>query len=355
MKKYEVEALLKSFILYFLLMGALYILVATLNYRSRLHRLDEQVVNQMRLFSFHPVGEEFAADFVPKDGVVDLVHLYKGDRNVYAFFEIPGSKKYFMKLSLPKDRYEAMSEQLYAESFAGWPLYFLLIGTVSLALAFYTLYPLKKALKLNEEFVRDILHDLNTPLSSLRINLDILRRRYGEDRCVRRMFGAMETIQAFQSNLRAFLSQQEGKRERFSLQNLLHERIEHLRELYPKIDFRLTVPSDLQLECNREAFLRILENLLSNAGKYNRPGGKVEIEMEHERLVIKDTGIGIKNPDQVFDRYYKEGERGLGLGLHIVKKLAEELGIEIKLSSRPGEGTTVVLDLSPLIAKGIEK
>ena len=346
MKKYEIEALLKSFVLFFLLMTALYFLVATLNYRARQRRLDERVVNQMRLFSFHPVGNRFTVDFVPKGTVRDLIHLYKGVHEVYAFFAIPGSKKYLMKLSLSRARYQAMLDRLRTESFAGWPLYLLLIALVSIALAFYTLYPLKRALQLNEEFVRDILHDLNTPLSSLQINLNILEKRHPVDRTIRRMHGALETIQAFQANLRAFLSRQEGQREPFALRSLLQERIEYLKELYPQVHFELSVPVETKLQCNREAFLRMVENLLSNAGKYNKPGGKVTVSLEETTLCIEDTGIGIKNPERVFERYYKEGERGLGLGLHIVKKLAKELGIAVTLKSHLGEGTRVELDLS---------
>jgi len=348
LKKYELESLLKSFFLFFLLMAALYGLVATLNYRDRQRQLEERILNEMRIFSFHPIGKAFDVDFELKKNVRDLVHLYKGDRSVYSYFEIPGSSKYLMQLSLSNSRYEAMLEQIRHESFAGWFLYLIVIASVSLLLALYTLYPFKKALQLNEEFVRDILHDLNTPLSSLRINLNILKKRHGEERSIRRMFSALETIHTFQSNLRAFLSRQEGQKEPFSLRGLFEERLEYFRELYPRVDFILDLPRDFVLECNKEALLRIIENLLSNAGKYNIPGGKVRISLEGTQLKIADSGIGMHHPERAFERYYKEGERGLGLGLHIVKKLAGELGIEVTLSSRINEGTTVVLDLQNL-------
>ena len=348
LKKYELESLLKSFFLFFLLMAALYVLVATLNYRDRQRQLEERILNEMRIYSFHPIGKRFDVDFELKKNVKDLVHLYKGDESVYSYFEIPGSKKYLLQLSLPNSRYEAMLEQIRQESFSGWILYLIVIASVSFLLAIYTLYPFKKALQLNEEFVRDILHDLNTPLSSLRINLNILKKRHGEERCIRRMFSALGTIHSFQSNLRAFLSRQEGQKEPFSLRGLLQERLEYFRELYPRVNFILDLPQDLMLECNREAFLRIIENLLSNAGKYNVPGGEVRISLEGRELKIADSGVGMRHPERAFDRYYKEGERGLGLGLHIVKKLARELGIGVTLSSRVNEGTTVVLDLKDL-------
>ncbi len=329
-------------------MGALYVLVATLNYRDRQRRLDDRIYNQMRLFSYHPIGDKFEVDFVPKEKSRELARLYHDAKGVYGYFEIPGSQKYLLKLSLPITRYKGMLQKIFDESFAGWFLYLLAIAVVSILLALYSLYPLKRALVLNEEFVRDILHDFNTPLSSLRVNLKILKKRHGEERCVGRMESALETIHTFQANLRAFLNQQEGQKERFDLRHLLEERLEHLRAIYPAVTFRLEVPEGFTLECNRRAFLRIVENLLGNAGKYNIPGGEVRISLEEGRLQIEDTGIGIKNPERVFDRYYKEGERGLGLGLHIVRKLCDELKIPISLESRPGEGTKVTLDLSAI-------
>ncbi|ADV45763.1 sensor histidine kinase [Nitratifractor salsuginis] len=346
MKKYELESLIKSFVLFFLLMSALYFLVATLNYRDRQRHLEDRILNEMRLYSFHPVGDRFDVDFETKEEHKDLMHLYKGESGVFAYFEIPGSQKYLLKLSLPLSNYQAMLDQIRRESFAGWELYLLVIAAISFLLALYTLYPLKRALELNEEFVRDVLHDLNTPLSSLRINLNILQKRYGEDRTMKRMFGALGTIHAFQSNLRAFLSRQEGQMERCSLRELLQERLEFFRALYPGLSFELNLAKDLSLECNREAFLRIIENLLSNAGKYNRPNGKVIVSLEGKLLKISDTGKGMAHPERAFQRYYKEGERGLGLGLHIVKKLADEMGIPLRLQSEVDQGTEVVLDLS---------
>uniref|UniRef100_UPI0025DCF0FF ATP-binding protein n=1 Tax=Nitratifractor sp. TaxID=2268144 RepID=UPI0025DCF0FF len=68
-------------------------------------------------------------------------------------------------------------------------------------------------------------------------------------------------------------------------------------------------------------------------------------------LKIRDNGRGMCEPDRAFDRYYREGERGLGLGLHIVKKLAGDMRIGLKLESREGEGTTVSLDLREVMQR----
>ncbi|HIE35094.1 MAG TPA: ATP-binding protein, partial [Campylobacterales bacterium] len=60
---------------------------------------------------------------------------------------------------------------------------------------------------------------------------------------------------------------------------------------------------------------------------------------------------GIKKPDKVFDRYYKEQDRGIGIGLHIVKKLCDELMIPIHIKSKENKGTEIGLNLAHVIHK----
>jgi signal transduction histidine kinase len=123
-----------------------------------------------------------------------------------------------------------------------------------------------------------------------------------------------------------------------------------LEKNYPDIRFSLDI-QDIKLLANKEALLRIVENILTNAAKYNRVNGSVCIRYAGEKLFIEDSGKGIKNPAKIYDRFYKEQERGLGIGLHIVKKLCDELGIAIELSSTIGVGSIFVLNLSKLIYK----
>ena len=93
-----------------------------------------------------------------------------------------------------------------------------------------------------------------------------------------------------------------------------------------------------------------MDNLLSNAGKYNSANGEVNIVLQGSILTIQDTGKGIKKPSKVFDRYYKEQDRGIGIGLHIVKKLCDELTIPINIQSKKNAGTKIGLNLSHVIS-----
>ena len=74
----------------------------------------------------------------------------------------------------------------------------------------------------------------------------------------------------------------------------------------------------------------------------------IKVSIENNIVSIEDTGKGIKEVQKVFERYYKEQDRGLGLGLHIVKKLCHELDINIHIESQIDKGTKVLLDFKKL-------
>jgi CheY-like chemotaxis protein len=101
----------------------------------------------------------------------------------------------------------------------------------------------------------------------------------------------------------------------------------------------------------------VLLNVLSNAIKYNRTGGSVDLSFEvvdraRVRTVIADTGIGIE-PDRLvglFEPFERLGAEhsdveGTGLGLALAKRLTEAMGGSISVDSRPGEGTNFVIEL----------
>ncbi len=102
---------------------------------------------------------------------------------------------------------------------------------------------------------------------------------------------------------------------------------------------------------------QVLDNVLSNAVKFSREGGRVRVELggdgTHARLVVTDTGIGIPADEQghVFSRFYRARAAndlavpGTGLGLAITRALVDQHGGTIELESQVGEGTTVTVTL----------
>lgn len=109
---------------------------------------------------------------------------------------------------------------------------------------------------------------------------------------------------------------------------------------------------DIQAVTDEKWFAFVIEQLLSNALKYTREGS-IKIYSEGKVLCIKDTGIGIAPEDlpRVFDKGYtgcngRTDRRASGLGLYLCRRICQNLGIDISISSTVDEGTTVRLDLS---------
>ena len=214
---------------------------------------------------------------------------------------------------------------------------------LSFGFAFYSLRPMREALYLLENFLKDIIHDLNTPSTSILLNSKLLRKR-GDFEEIERIELSAKTISSLYKNLE-FISQKGiEKNENISIEEVINSKIEVLQKLYPTIVFKKDI-EDFYVKTNENAFERILDNLLTNACKYNKKNGIVHIYASNNKIIIKDTGIGIKNVGKVFDRYYKETDRGLGIGLSIVKKLCDALDIKISIKSKIEEGTSVELVL----------
>ncbi len=350
MKNYEVESLAKSFTLFFVLMASIYLLFVWQNYMAKQQQLDAHIFQEMRIFTFNPVTKAFGVAFVPKDANRTLPILHHSPKEVYGYFQVPTVGDMVMKVSLDAAKYSKRLKRIRLEVLEWTVLFLIAIAGISLLLAYYTLGPIRQALRLNKEFMKDILHDVNTPMASIIVNLKLLQKKYGTDNAIDRIGSNVETIAMLRENLHTYLGEREEKESIFDLGLLLDERLAHFRILFPQITFSNQVQA-LSLKTRKRAMVRIIDNLIGNAARYNRRGGSVTACMEGDVLLIEDTGRGIRDTSRVFQRHYKEGERGMGLGLHIVQNLCRKLGIAIAMESEVGVGTRVKLALTKVIQK----
>ena len=349
MKSYEKETLIKNFFLSFLLMLILLIILFWKLFEQKEREFDHSTLQQMELCAYTLDCSEFRFDFVELNRSA-IRTLRKDDQSeVTSFFLIPESDNYMLKISLD---YAIYQEELRDQLKSLGLFFFLMVLLLSLLVYLSTLYslkPLREALRLNDEFVKDILHDFNTPLAAIKLNVSLLKKKFGTDRVVQNIEKSITQVLALQNNLKCFLMRHPTQADRFDLVALLKERIEHFALLYPSIDFQLHFDTKtFYIYSNKGLVMRIVDNLLSNAAKYNKRSGKVIVRLLKNRVIIEDTGKGIANPDKVMQRFYKEQERGVGLGLSIVHKLCMELGIAISIESKKGQGTKVRLDFSSL-------
>ena len=345
MKKYEFESLLKSFALFFISLGLFLALIFYLEYRQKIADLDQKLFTQMRLCSFDLQCPDFKIDFSPK-GEKQPLFLYHEKDGLSAYFTLPGSKNYYMKISYPPKSYDHDAKEIYYRMVVRFLALLLIIAILSLLFSLYALHPMKKALVTIEEFIRDVLHDFNTPIFSIFLNSELLKRDAANGEKVERIQQSAQNILMLQENLRAYLRELKSQKESFDAAALINEILPDIQKLYPDITTVLHAKS-IPLFTHKGAFKRVLVNLLTNAAKYNKPNGRIDIrfDSQKEKLLIEDTGIGIKNPDKAFERFYTENARGTGIGLHIVKKLCEEMQTPITVESIPAEGSRFILDL----------
>lgn len=350
MKRAEKESLLKSFSVFFVSLGILSVVLLYGEYVKLQHDLKESISTEMRLCSYDLKCTQFQFDFAPLKSQKLLYALHETPQEFFALFPIPKNETYALKLSLSQDHYQQrhnhLEERIVIHAF--WA--FVIILIVSILFSLYALYPLRRALRLTEEFSRDILHDLNTPLSSLRLNVGLLKSSYENEKRIDRINRSIDTIVSLGDNLRSYLEEHENLKEQIDIYTLLLEKKSIYEKLYPQIIYKLS-GMPMVVELYPDAMKRVFDNLLSNASKYNHDKGVVTIYLypESMRVIIEDTGKGIIHPEKIFDRFYKENERGLGIGLHIVKKLCDQMNIMIQVESKIGEGTKIILDYSKTI------
>lgn len=224
--------------------------------------------------------------------------------------------------------------------------------------------------KIINDLLRDINHDLKTPLAVINTSLYFLER--GDDpemrrERIRRIEEQTRLVQQYFEDTLA-ISQIDHTPEvpltSLDLNALLHSVGAHLR---PRAEHKhqtltLETPKNpLHIRANATELYRAIANLAENAVNYTPENGRITLRTHSSgssvMIEVIDSGLGIDQADQpyIFDRYYRgksahdSGAAGTGLGLAIVKKIAELHGGTVEVESIPGQGSTfrIYLPFSP--------
>jgi len=208
------------------------------------------------------------------------------------------------------------------------------------------------------QLVADASHELRTPITSLRTNIEILQQAEQMQLADRRrlLSDVVEQIEELTLLMNDLIELARGEEphaaaEEIRLDQLVREAVERTRRHATATRFELDiqptivpgVPARLQ---------RAITNLIDNAVKYSPPGEPVEIALQGEELTVRDHGPGIAEADlpHVFDRFYRgaeaRGRPGSGLGLAIVRQVADQQGGRVSAERAPGGGTLMRLSLA---------
>ncbi len=305
--------------------------------------LKENLFLELKNYSFFFDDTRFDIDIVPMIDKKSPYELYTDEGSLYILVPIPSSPKDMLKVYYPKANFVKQIHTMRTHILYQFLFLTLLAFIISLVFSFYALSPLRRSLTLLETFIKDIIHDLNTPISNILINLKMMDAKNEEVESISR---STKAISMLHNNLNAYLEKSKNESEKFKLKEVVYEQVTFFAPMYDYLQWETNVDERI-LITDRHTFSRILYNLLSNACKYNTANGSIRIETIGDTLHINNSSHGIKDPSRVFERFYKEGERGLGIGLHIVKALSEQLHIKTDLTVKKTDinGTTVEVTL----------
>jgi two-component system OmpR family sensor kinase len=211
--------------------------------------------------------------------------------------------------------------------------------------------PMRESLEKMNHFIQDTTHELNTPISTILTNVEMIEALGGHENVneLKRIEIASKTLSRIYDDLTYLNLNHQYHRDitEVNMSELVAERMAYFASMAEAKGLKsvLKATPDILLQIDKNDALRLIDNLLSNAIKYNKQHGILEVVLTSEKLLVRDTGIGIKSEDlqhirQRFRRANKS-EGGFGIGLHIVSQVCESYHYDLKIKSVINEGTEV--------------
>lgn len=237
-------------------------------------------------------------------------------------------------------------------------------GASGVVVVLHDITALRRLENVRRDFVANVSHELKTPLTSIQAYVETLldgalHDEANNERFLRKIDHHVRRLSALVSDLLSLArieSQADGiEKEPVALAGVLTEASRLAEGALEGSGVTLEqLPSEERILAlgDRQALVQIAFNLVENAAKYNRKGGRVILSLGSEAgrvcFRVADTGVGIPKADRqrIFERFYRVDKArsrdvgGTGLGLAIVKHLVHAHGGKIELTSREGEGST---------------
>jgi len=274
-------------------------------------------------------------------------------------YHINDSNYAYLIISLPPNRY-FNSEYLIVANQLSYTAVYKNVLSIILSIVFITFFlsifflnrfslPFQKVNKQLDDFIKDSMHEINTPLSIINVNIDLFNRKNPHDKYLQRIKAASKTLANIYNDMDYLIKHKElvFEYQVIDASAFVHERILYFNEVAQMkgIEIVADVEEDIYLNFNANQLQRIIDNSISNAIKYSDEG-KIEVKLLREndtcKLIFKDYGVGILDTSMIFKRYYRENhdKGGFGIGLNIVRSIMDEANIEVDLSSAPDKGST---------------
>jgi len=265
---------------------------------------------------------------------------------------VNNTQKCKMKIVVIKDKID----MIFQEIFLAFLFSLSFIIPFSYILTKISLKPMRDSILLMDGFVNGIVHDINTPLSVVKMNAQSVMKNIENEKLkakAKRIMQGVEQIESLEEQLLFSLriGQYKLQKEYFDIAEILNNRREYWNDIRPNIEVHVTA-SKLVLYADKTAIIRMVDNIVNNAIKYSPSKKEVQILLHNNKLEIIDNGIGIKKPKEIFQKYYRESidTKGIGIGLYIVAQIVKLHNINIEVTSEIDKGSKFCIDLSKIVS-----
>jgi len=211
--------------------------------------------------------------------------------------------------------------------------------------------PLQEYVTNLQNLSNETLHELNLPISTIKINLQMLEKNLTDEKNIKRINRikqASKMLESRYNELDYMIKTQTSLKieELFFLDELVKQRVEFLQSIYPHISFKLELEAT-QIINDKIGLSKIIDNIVDNGVKYSKDSNIIKITLKNNTLSIKDFGCGIDEVKlvQIFDNYYQTDTttKGFGIGLGMVKRFCDSNKITLNIASKKDVGTTIFL------------
>ena len=234
-----------------------------------------------------------------------------------------------------------------------WFLFsFILLLFVGYFIAKLFLKPMRESIQMLDRFIKDTTHELNTPIAAILSNIQMINKDNIDEKLakkINRIEIAAKTISNIYEDL-TFVSlnnQIISNNEKLNFSQILNQRVDFFKSIAnsKQIEFILDIKENVFIVCDIKKLSKLIDNILSNAIKYNKFQGFIKVTLKDKILIIEDSGKGMSkdNLSNLFTRYkrFDKSVGGFGIGLNIVSLIAKEYDFKVDVISKIDVGTRI--------------
>ncbi|MCT7538503.1 HAMP domain-containing histidine kinase [Aliarcobacter cryaerophilus] len=275
-----------------------------------------------------------------KDGYIHLIKepesYYLGSK--YVIVEIEDDNIWFANI-----KYKILFWFLFS---------FILLLFVGYFIAKLFLKPMRESIQMLDRFIKDTTHELNTPIAAILSNIQMINKDNIDEKLAKKInrieIGAKTISNIYEDLTFVSLNNQIiSNNEKLNFSQILNQRVDFFKSIAnsKQIEFILDIKENVFIVCDIKKLSKLIDNILSNAIKYNKFQGFIKVTLKDKILIIEDSGKGMSkdNLANLFTRYkrFDKSVGGFGIGLNIVSLIAKEYDLKIDVISKIDVGTRI--------------